>query len=305
MPYQISQERSSISAGQVPAAAAVGDPSIAVGDVVNLLQLLATLGSARVDQRTWHQKLLNGIMQLLEASSAAALILKDVDGGQFTVVSLFDQGFQTNERRHTFRREFQTKPLQDPLSRLAWDRYISLCLDTFTSLRNDLVDDNVWNDDTHVLKYRKPTGTGDCVLSLHRGTNGYTHALYAFRPIVDEATDGGMPSGMDLKAATRFRPRERLLLDTLHRGLERLYHVEANAYLLGRAGELSPRLRQALDHLLGGNSERDAATKMCISIHTFHDYVKMLYARFGVSSRSELLSRWIETTGDVTPSNTA
>jgi DNA-binding CsgD family transcriptional regulator len=33
--------------------------------------------------------------------------------------------------------------------------------------------------------------------------------------------------------------------------------------------------------------------KLGISRHTVHDYVKSVYRRFGVSSRAELLARWV------------
>jgi DNA-binding CsgD family transcriptional regulator len=37
---------------------------------------------------------------------------------------------------------------------------------------------------------------------------------------------------------------------------------------------------------------------MAISAHTVHDYVKALYVHFGVSSRGELLARWIQSGGE-------
>ena len=38
---------------------------------------------------------------------------------------------------------------------------------------------------------------------------------------------------------------------------------------------------------------------MTLSVHTVHDYVKALYVHFGVSSRGELLSKWIQTSGQL------
>jgi len=56
---------------------------------------------------------------------------------------------------------------------------------------------------------------------------------------------------------------------------------------------LSPRLREVLDLLLQGRSEKEVANELELSRHTVHDYVKELHYRFGVSSRSELLALWI------------
>jgi DNA-binding CsgD family transcriptional regulator len=56
---------------------------------------------------------------------------------------------------------------------------------------------------------------------------------------------------------------------------------------------LSPRMRQTLQLLIEGDSERQIALKLKISPHTVHVYVKQLYKRYDASSRGELLSRFI------------
>jgi DNA-binding NarL/FixJ family response regulator len=57
---------------------------------------------------------------------------------------------------------------------------------------------------------------------------------------------------------------------------------------------LSPRMQETLVSLLGGDSEKQAAAKLGVSQHTVHVYVKALYKRFDVSSRSELLAKWVK-----------
>ena len=56
---------------------------------------------------------------------------------------------------------------------------------------------------------------------------------------------------------------------------------------------LSPRLRQTLDRLLAGDSEKQIAGRLKLSPNTVHVYVKALYRRFDVCSRGELLSRFV------------
>lgn len=60
------------------------------------------------------------------------------------------------------------------------------------------------------------------------------------------------------------------------------------------AEPLPPRLQQTLELLLAGDSEKQVARKLAISPHTVHAYVKMLYRKFDVSSRGELLARWVK-----------
>jgi DNA-binding NarL/FixJ family response regulator len=58
--------------------------------------------------------------------------------------------------------------------------------------------------------------------------------------------------------------------------------------------DLSPRMRQTLQHLLVGDSEKQIAHQLGLSRHTVHVYVKALYRGFGVSSRGELLARFVQ-----------
>jgi DNA-binding CsgD family transcriptional regulator len=59
------------------------------------------------------------------------------------------------------------------------------------------------------------------------------------------------------------------------------------------AAPLPRRQRQTLELLLAGDAEKQIAARLSISRHTVHVYVKSLYKRFGVSSRGELLARWV------------
>jgi DNA-binding CsgD family transcriptional regulator len=56
---------------------------------------------------------------------------------------------------------------------------------------------------------------------------------------------------------------------------------------------LSPRLRQTLDALLNGDSEKQIAERMGIQRATVHEYVGALYQRFHVGSRGELMAYFL------------
>ncbi|HEX8522792.1 MAG TPA: LuxR C-terminal-related transcriptional regulator [Tepidisphaeraceae bacterium] len=56
-------------------------------------------------------------------------------------------------------------------------------------------------------------------------------------------------------------------------------------------GQLPPRLRRTLKHLLSGDSEKVIAQKLGISPHTLHGYVKELYRVMGVRSRAQLMAK--------------
>jgi DNA-binding CsgD family transcriptional regulator len=60
----------------------------------------------------------------------------------------------------------------------------------------------------------------------------------------------------------------------------------------GSPAALRPREREVLAHLLAGYPYKTVATRMGISIHTVHDYVKAIFREFGVSSKGALLARF-------------
>jgi DNA-binding NarL/FixJ family response regulator len=57
--------------------------------------------------------------------------------------------------------------------------------------------------------------------------------------------------------------------------------------------KLSPRLRQTLDRLLVGDSEKQVARHLALSKNTVHVYVKALYRQYKVNSRGELLAKFV------------
>jgi len=56
---------------------------------------------------------------------------------------------------------------------------------------------------------------------------------------------------------------------------------------------MSRRLWQTLEHLLDGDSEKEVAASLGLSVHTVHNYVKSLYAYFNVETRGGLMARFV------------
>lgn len=56
---------------------------------------------------------------------------------------------------------------------------------------------------------------------------------------------------------------------------------------------LTPREREVLVCLLSGASEKEVAAQLSISQQTVHAHVKSLYRACGVSSRPQLMARWL------------
>ena len=70
-----------------------------------------------------------------------------------------------------------------------------------------------------------------------------------------------------------------------------LAQVAPKKLIPGLTAGLSPRMRDTLQLLLAGHSEKEVAIKLGLSQHTVHIHVKNLYKRLHVSSRAELMAK--------------
>ena len=60
-----------------------------------------------------------------------------------------------------------------------------------------------------------------------------------------------------------------------------------------RPSALPPRARAVLRCLLEGDADKQIAARLGISRLTVNVHTKVIYKHFGVSSRAELLARWV------------
>jgi DNA-binding CsgD family transcriptional regulator len=152
---------------------------------------------------------------------------------------------------------------------------------TVTLTRRDLVADDRWYASPHVTTVRRPAGLDDAIYSAHVLAPGRAAVVCVWRAWGDRRP---------------FGPRDRHLVDLLHHESAWVYRDAAPRAAVD-ALPLSPREKQTLWNLLAGRGEKQIATQMGLSVNTVHHYVKALYRHFDVSSRAELLARWMERGG--------
>ena len=127
-------------------------------------------------------------------------------------------------------------------------------------------DSNVYRE------YVAPTGIGDMMTCLTRiGSEDLWNVVTCMRRRAD-----GPFGDDDLSLLAEVGAELRLRIGT--------EFADASHPLAG----LTHRRREALDALLRGLSEREAAAAMGVSAHTFHSHVRDLFTHFGVKSRAEL-----------------
>jgi DNA-binding CsgD family transcriptional regulator len=98
-----------------------------------------------------------------------------------------------------------------------------------------------------------------------------------------------------------FTARERRLVHLVHREVQPLLGTRLATCSDRAIRPLSPRLRQVLDLVLLGQSEKEIAQQCGLAKSTVHEYATALYRRYGVRGRVELMAlflRWRSHSGE-------
>lgn len=147
-----------------------------------------------------------------------------------------------------------------------------------TLTRRELVGDRAWDDSPFVNSCLRPDGFDEGLASRvvvpAFGTSYVVTVLRAVREPPFRPAVGRLVARV-----------QRELAPHLGRGL--LLTTQPNRH------GLTPRLRELLDRLLAGDSEKQAAVWLGLSVGTVHQYVKQVYRHFGVNSRPELLAYFL------------
>ena len=143
-----------------------------------------------------------------------------------------------------------------------------------TRTRRELVSDRLWYSSPSFNDYRRLVAWDHQLTSVFQvSARGAMTCLCLHR----EARDRD------------FSGRESRLVAYFHAELSRLIGGALVSALEPSSERLPPRLRQTLNCLLEGDSEKQVAARLGLSPHTVHEYVTALYRRFNVHSRVALI----------------
>lgn len=233
------------------------------------------------DQQAWRTHLIRGLTRMLDAqygligemTGCRSLQIRDLG-----VVFWWDSGARSPLGLSAEELEFLRDPHNWPLQR----RYHELARGmTDTCLaRTDFVDESMW----------KEVPENGWV----RDRLGVNHRLYCYRPIDEPARDdhAGIIVFRDQRRRD-FSPRDRRILDLTQQIVAPLVGGALARFSEPSPMDLSPRVRQVLRLLLQGDSDKQVADRLGISVLTVNDYTKQIYRHFKTRGRGELLARWI------------
>lgn len=144
-----------------------------------------------------------------------------------------------------------------------------------TRLRQQIIPDERFLS-SPAYPFWEAANVGPLVLSL-RPIEGYGAAVIAFyRPV----------------SAPPFTPRESRIAHIVLSEVGWLHREGMPHTASGTVPVLPPRCRLILHQLLVGRTRKEIAADLGISPHTVNDYLKQIYAHFGVHSQAQLIARF-------------
>jgi DNA-binding CsgD family transcriptional regulator len=238
-------------------------------DIRRVFHLIGEITELGRDPVQWRLHLIHKLLPLVEAriGFVGEHYINPTNPADTRVVGTVDWGWAPGEQELFYGYLNSGGMARDPLhaqtSRLLFRSY--------TRRRRDLVPDEIWYASPVVDPLRRQCNVDDTIYARCRLPQlGWAHFL----------------SVMKAWGAKPFSERDRLLVSLLHRELERLWaHVDH-----GALASLPARLRQTLDLIFSGYSEKQMADALNVSAHTAHDFCRRLYRHFDVTGRGQLLT---------------
>jgi DNA-binding CsgD family transcriptional regulator len=165
-----------------------------------------------------------------------------------------------------------------PLMDMLLPRILANVRTPFTTIVSE-IDDDGWFKNVLLPKFLEPLGYADGIVSMWAASPSHAVLLGHLRRAIDPPfgdKDVQIMSLM-LRAAAPMIDRE----------------VCQRASMFDQP-KLSPRQHEVLLMLLAGESEKEIAVKIHRSVHTVHTFIRQIYKLFEVSSRGELMARFID-----------
>ena len=230
------------------------------------------------DPAAWWRHCLASLARLTDADLAIGGEQAGLVSGQYRVLSTNEVGWENGFDRRGMLRAFEllgTGSAYVPLAIV----YAQRRGGRGALRRCALVDDRAWR---RSIEYNE-------VLRVARAD----HPLYCFRPVPGA---GDEVAGVAMnRAAGRpdFTARDAAVVTEAFAVLGPLVGRALARHSEPSPAALPPRVRQVLRCLLEGDGDKQVAKRLGISAYTVNQYVKVIFAHFGVQSRTELLARWV------------
>lgn len=253
--------------------------TLTTAEVQKLLRLLGSLYDRSAQPALWKERLLGGLCRLVGGSAGLCALAGDVlPGRRWRYQQVTQLGWGQGAAPAALGDWLAGSAPPDPMEAMVGRRPLR---STLTRTRAQVIEDEAWQASAHRQQVRRPLGVDECIYSLQPLSRpGWASVLSLHRPWGQHRP---------------FTAHDALLVHLVHFELSGFFERElAIAQKLATSnGQLTPRMRQTLDLLLGGASEKKAAAALGLSPNTLHVHVRSLYRHFHVNTRAELLSQFL------------
>jgi DNA-binding CsgD family transcriptional regulator len=244
-------------------------------DLRAIFRLLGEIRELSGDMTAWRRHMAEELSRLIR--SRVAITFERAGGAErlqkrlpLQIVGLVDTGWHCDSDREHLFRYFQCGYADAPYM----ESQMALLMNErrVTVGRRRMVGDRRWYGSAHFNEVRRAARLDDFIYSnLPVGKRLGNHQLGFHRTLGDQ----------------RFTPRDRRLVALFHEELGRLWHDGEHEEPLDH---LPRRMRETVELLLAGDSEKQVASKLGIARNTVHRYVGMLHRHYNVHSRGELVA---------------
>lgn len=246
-----------------------------LGEIRQVFRIVGACRDVGHDPQRWIAAAMEGLHRCLR--SAVTFSVYPSSSGQIADArpgdGIIDIGWRTDRDRMTWLAYLHSGRYKGYLTL----RVFSTAKDVAVYPRRALITDRQWWASEERNSDRRQLGLDETMISVNRRV----------------IPDGGLYIWVNRSwNDSMFSVRERRMMLLLN---EELAALPTGVLARSRGGlleGLSPRLREVLESLAEGDSERQVALRIGISRHTVHDLVKELHRRFEVSSRGELLAAY-------------
>jgi DNA-binding CsgD family transcriptional regulator len=250
-------------------------------DLQNIFTLLGECRELGDDYGQWRTHVMQGLARLVDAELIMHAAMTGIDERRNCMHSGSAWGFQNGfnlagwiELAKNYGPDFSVTVLQ-MLTRIRASSESGLTL-----ARQSIIPTKQWESSFDCQIVSRTIGT-DAVMQSFHWANGR-------RQVLDSMTLGrGIGSRL-------FNEREEALVQLAHSQIAKLIGGPLAGHQEPQPSQLPLRVRQVLRCLLEGDGDKQIARRLRLSIYTVNQYTKHIFKFFQVSSRAELLARWIK-----------
>jgi DNA-binding CsgD family transcriptional regulator len=248
-------------------------------EILSVMRLLADVAALKGDPPAQRQLLIDGLNELVGTNQSFFYV---ADGWRPDAQPHFAHTTLSRDHDPVFLKymaEFGVKfPLQrDPFCDISIGHNLTFGSWTWSDVLPDI---DACRRYKEIMDIRQAGRVHDGVVAMFR-----------------HADDGGRVVGVGMhrlgKSSTRLRPKQRAMAELAVAEIRRLVELGHLALPPIEPQPLPPRLVQILDRLLSGQSAKQIARELGLSVWTIREHMHRLYQRLGVTGREELMARFV------------